>query len=59
MQIYEKNVVLQNFLFLEKKRDLLYFREYSAGRVRVACSLLYSIFNVGWGLLYFSVRFRL
>ena len=33
---------------------LLYFSGGFAGRVKVACTLLYSIFNVGRGLLYFS-----
>ena len=37
----------------EKRGGLLYFRGCFAGRVRVACRLLYSIFKVGWGLLYF------
>ena len=37
----------------EKKGGLLYFRWCFAGRVRVACRLLYSIFRVGGGLLYF------
>ena len=38
----------------EKKwGDLLYFRGCFEGRVRVACRLLYSIFRVGRGLLYF------
>ena len=37
----------------KKKGGLLYFRGCFAGRVRVACRLLYSIFKVGWGLLYF------
>jgi hypothetical protein len=32
---------------------LLYFRGVFGGRVRVACRLLYSIFRVGRGLLYF------
>ena len=36
-----------------KKGGLLYFRGCFAGWVRVACRLLYSIFKVGWGLLYF------
>ena len=33
--------------------DLLYFRGGREGRVKVACRLLYSIFRVGRGLLYF------
>ena len=33
--------------------DLLYLSGGCGGRVRVACRLLYSIFSVGWGLLYF------
>ena len=36
-----------------KKGGLLYFRGCFASRVKVACTLLYSIFIVGWGLLYF------
>ena len=32
---------------------LLYFRGVCGGRVKVACTLLYSIFRVGRGLLYF------
>ena len=32
---------------------LLYFRGGCGGRVKVACRLLYSIFKLGWGLLYF------
>ena len=32
---------------------LLYFRGGCGGRVKVACTLLYSIFRVGRGLLYF------
>ena len=37
-------------VFLE---DLLYFGEGREGREKVACRLLYSIFRVGRGLLYF------
>ena len=33
--------------------DLLYFRGGREGRVKIACRLLYSIFRVGRGLLYF------
>ena len=36
-----------------ERGGLLYFRGCFEGRVRVACRLLYSIFNVGRGLLYF------
>ena len=32
---------------------LLYFRGVCGGMVKVACTLLYSIFRVGRGLLYF------
>ena len=38
----------------EKRGGLLYFRGCFVGRVKVACTLLYSIFKVGRGLLYFS-----
>ena len=34
--------------------DLLYLSGGCGGRARVACRLLYSIFRVGRGLLYFS-----
>ena len=36
---------------------LLYFSRGFEGMVRVACRLLYSIFKLGRGLLYFSVCF--
>ena len=40
-------------LFVCIGEDLLYFRGGREGRVKVACRLLYSIFRVGRGLLYF------
>jgi hypothetical protein len=40
-------------LFVCIGEDLLYFRGGCGGRVKVACRLLYSIFRVGRGLLYF------
>ena len=40
--------------FVSFWEDLLYFGEGREGREKVACRLLYSIFRVGRGLLYFS-----
>ena len=40
-------------IFMEQKGGLLYFRGVFGGRKKVACKLLYSIFEVGRGLLYF------
>ena len=40
-----------NFVYF--RVDLLYFRGGREGREKVGSRLLYSIFRVGWGLLYF------